>query len=594
MKRILLTLTTLILILNFTLIAQFGDDKSEPVVTVKPEYDRGRVVLEFEVDPDYHITDLKNGFFVVNIADNEYLDVSSVKFPEGVEYEDEIVFKGSFNVIVNLKAKKKIDKAVEISFKIGYQACQERPQKFCMAPADMLTKAVFDKEFKAVAEKKAVEKSEDKSAGIEEEDDLPLIDRVHAVVQEELKKDGSLLLFGLVFFIGFLTSLTPCVYPVIPIVMGVVGSKAGDSKIKGLYLSIAFVLGLSIVYSGLGILAAGTGSMMGVSFQNPIVVLFIASIFIVMGLSLAGFFTIPVPSSMSSKLQSQKSGIVGAFIIGGISAFIAAPCVGPVLVALLSWISQTGNLFLGFWLTFTFSLGMGVIFVVAGTFSGAISSMPQGGKWMTYVKYTFAILLIGSGIFTLSNVTEPWVTGLLWGIFAISLSIMMGLFEKHDEDEFGSILYKIVTVLIFITGFFLFYKSLETRFYPVAAVQSVTSHEAVKSDLKWYKTVEEGQKAAEGSGKIVMIDTYADWCAACKELDKHTFSDAEVQEEMKKMVLVKLDFTLKNKANEDKRRELGVIGMPTLIFYNDSGKEIGRFSGFKDKKAFLRFVKKLK
>ncbi|NIM14639.1 MAG: thioredoxin fold domain-containing protein [Candidatus Aminicenantes bacterium] len=307
-------------------------------------------------------------------------------------------------------------------------------------------------------------------------------ERLLELLKQELEKI-SLLLFALVFFLGFLTSLTPCVYPVIPIVMGYIGTRSGGKKSKGFYLSIFFVLGLAFVYSVFGVVAAMTGSMVGVSFQNPIVVIIIAAIFIVMGLSLAGLFEIPVPSSISSKVQSSggKSEIISAVVIGGVAGIIAAPCVGPVLIALLSWISQTGNVFLGFLLTFIFSLGMGIIFLLVGTFSGVVSSLPKSGKWMDYVKYFFAIVLLGGGIFILNSIVPSWVNLLLWGIFLVGLSVFIGLFRSHEEYKIKNKIYKFVALLILLVGIFLFYKSLELKFFTASPNSSTVAEEVTQT-----------------------------------------------------------------------------------------------------------------
>jgi thiol:disulfide interchange protein len=297
-----------------------------------------------------------------------------------------------------------------------------------------------------------------------------LLDKLLNLLKKELEQK-SLLLFALVFVLGFLTSLTPCVYPVIPIIMGYIGTRSSEKKLKGFYLSIFFVLGLAVVYSILGVAAAATGSMVGVSFQEPIVVIIIAAIFIVMGLSLAGLFEIPVPSSISSKIQSGggKSEIIGAILMGGIAGIIAAPCVGPVLIVILSWISVSGNIFLGFWLTFIFSLGMGIIFLLVGTFSGVISTMPKGGQWMSYVKYFFSVILIGGGIYILTFIAPEWLNFLLWGIFLVAISLFIGLFKAHEEYKFRSKLYKFIVLVIFLFGIFLFFKSLELKYFTVSS-----------------------------------------------------------------------------------------------------------------------------
>jgi len=501
-----------------------------------------------------------------------------------------MVFKGEFEVKVFVKTLKEVTEPQELKFVVSYQICQEEPEELCYPPESTDVKVKIAQTFKAY-------KIEDKSAtdtGVvqEEPKDESFGQWLERVIKQELEKK-SLMLFLLVFLAGFLTSFTPCVYPVIPIVMGFVGTRSGGKKLKGLYLSLFFVLGLSLVYSVLGVIAATTGTMMGISFQNPIVVIVIASIFIIMGLSLAGLFEIPVPTSISSKVQSgHKSEIFGALLVGGVSGIIAAPCVGPVLIALLSWISQTGNIMLGFWLTFTFSLGLGVIFLLVGTFSGLVSSLPKGGGWMDYVKYFFAVMLIGGGIYFLNSITAEWLGLLLWGIFLVAASVFMGLFKPLEDAEMKEKFFKLVLVLLFLTGTFLFFKSLEMKYYPSARV--VSSGPVEKVHLPWIGDLEEGKKLAKAEEKMIMIDTYADWCVACKELDEYTFSDAQVAKRLEEFVLVKLDFTRKNEANENLRKSLGVIGMPTVIFLNPDGSEINRFAGFKKKADFLQFIDNLK
>ncbi|MDQ1350533.1 MAG: Thioredoxin fold protein [Acidobacteriota bacterium] len=371
------------------------DFAAEPMVDTLVKYDEGIILFKIELDKNYHITDLKNNFFKIEAPENEFLKIAKVEFPKGTPYADELVFKGAFEVPVYVTVLKDIPIGQALKFKLSYQICQEKPRELCYPPAEKGVEVKFNQSFKGVAGQSDRGKRDDESYS----------QWVERIIKQELERK-SFLLFLLVFAAGFLTSFTPCVYPVIPIVMGYIGTRSGSKKFKGFYLSIFFVLGLALVYSVFGVIAATTGTMMGLSFQNPLVVIIIAAIFILMGLSLAGLFEIPVPSSISSKVQSgHKSEIIGSLLVGGVSGIIAAPCVGPVLIALLSWISQTGNILLGFWLTFTFSLGLGVIFLIVGTFSGVVSAMPRGGNWMNYVKYFFALLLLGGGIYFLSTIT---------------------------------------------------------------------------------------------------------------------------------------------------------------------------------------------
>jgi thiol:disulfide interchange protein DsbD len=408
------------------------------------------------------------------------------------------------------------------------------------------------------------------------------------IIKQELAK-SSLLLFFLVFLAGFLTSLTPCVYPVIPIVMGFVGSRSAGKRLRGFMLSVFFVLGLALVYSMLGVIAAKTGSLIGISLQSPVVVIIISAIFIIMGLSLAGLFTIPVPASLTTKVgQGTKRQFGGAFILGGLSGIIAAPCVGPVLIALLSWISQTGDLFLGFLLTFTFSLGLGVIFLLVGTFSGLVSALPKGGKWMESVKTLFALLLIGGGFYILKSILPEWLSFTLWGFFLIATSVFIGLFDRLDPGHIKEKVFKLVKVMIFLVGAFLFYKGIEIKFFPPPDASIVKSQQ-----LNWMARLDVAKKAAREEKKLIMIDTYADWCFACKELERKTFSKPMVFQRLKDFVLVKLDFTKNTEENKRLRKAYRVIGMPTVIFLNDKAKEIKRFSGFMNEKQFLKFLDSL-
>ncbi len=564
----------------------FGDQfVVEPDIKTQVNYEEGIIVFTIEVPVDHHITDLKNNFFKIDIEENKFIKITDIKFPEGIVYKNENVFKGEFGVNVYVKPLKRFESPYKLIFNIGYQICKERPMELCFPPESKKIEVNISKSFKNIKFKN--EKKADKSNVKEDETFSKWMNRI---IKEELRGKPSLLLFVIVFISGFLTSLCPCVYPVIPIIMGYIGSRSGKKKIKGFYLSLFFVLGLSIVYAILGVIAATTGSLMGISFQNPVVVLIISTIFIVMGLSLAGLFEIPVPSSISSKVhKGYKSEILGSIIIGGVSGIIAAPCVGPVLIALLTWVSQTENIFLGFWLTFTFSLGMSVIFVLAGTFSGVISSMPKAGKWMDYIKYLFSILLIGGGIYFLSSISSKWVTLLMWGIFLISISIFIGLFKGIDKHDHKEKFYKIIVMMIFLCGAFLFFKSIEIKYFPYI-VGSIKSYE---NNLFWIEDIEQGKLKAEKENKILMVHAYAEWCVACKELDKYTFSDQDVSKVLKDYVLVRLDFTEKGEKNRELRKRLNIIGMPTVLFFNAQSREIQRFSGFKNKDEFLRILNNL-
>jgi thiol:disulfide interchange protein DsbD len=572
MKKKIITGLLLLLAGAAIVQAQFGSQEAvRPRIDTRVAPASGTIDFHFLLPAGYHITDLKNNFFAVSALANDFAAVTRVVFPAGTPYGEERVFKGEFDVRVFLKILKAVTVPVKLDFDVSFQICQEFPEELCYPPDQSRVQVEIGPDFRSAGAATTGSSGE------------PLARRLENLIRGQLSR-ATFLLFVLVFAAGFLASLTPCVYPVIPIIMGYVGGRSSGKKLKGFTLSLFFVLGLSLVYSLLGVIAAKTGSLIGISFQNPVVVIAIAAIFIVMGLSLAGLFSITVPAWISSKAaRGHKSDILGAMMVGGVSAVIAAPCVGPVLIALLSWISQSGNVFLGFWLTFVFSLGMSVIFLVAGTFSGAIASLPRGGGWMSAVKYFFAALLIAGGIFFLGNILPSWLFLLIWGTYLVALAVALGLFRPQAEGGVKQVLARTVVVLIFLSGAVLFYQGLSGRFFPATARQG----EPAKETLPWLSNLAAGREKARVEKKPLLVDAWAEWCAACRELDEKTFSRPDVGAALRDYVLVKLDFTRKSEVNERLKKELGIIGMPTVILFDAQGAESKRFSGFLAGEEFL-------
>jgi thiol:disulfide interchange protein DsbD len=576
-KKLLVSLILSVACASF-MPAQFGGEAARPRISARALDDQGAVEFRIQVPDGFHITDLKNGFFAVALLKNDHATLARTVFPVGVPYGEETVFQGDLSVRAFLKVVMAPTAPVKLDFDVSFQICQEYPDELCYPPDQTRVQVTIGPAFRSAAD-------EARDSGAE-----PLARRLENLIRGQLGR-GSLLLFALVFAAGFLASLTPCVYPVIPIVMGFVGGRSQGRKLKGFVLSLFFVLGLALVYSLLGVVAAKTGSLIGVSFQNPVVVVIIAAIFIVMGLSLAGLFSIPVPAWITAKASgSHRSEYLGAVIVGGVSAVIAAPCVGPVLIALLSWISQSGNVFLGFWLTFVFSLGMSVIFILAGTFSGAVASLPRGGGWMSAVKYFFALLLIAGGIFFLGNILPSWLALAIWGAYLVALAVALGLFRPQADGGAGAVLARTAVVLAFLAGAALFIHGLGARFFPgtiAKAAPGAAQEQAAGAALPWLRDLDAGREKARSENKPLLVDAWAEWCAACLELDEKTFSRPEVQAALRDYVLVKLDFTRKSETNDRLKKQLGIIGMPTVILFDAQGNENRRFSGFVDAGEFL-------
>jgi len=204
----------------------------------------------------------------------------------------------------------------------------------------------------------------------------------------------SLLHYLFVFLGGVLISLTPCVYPLIPIAVGFIGASSAKAKSRGFLLSIFYVLGIAIAYSALGAFAALTGRLFGEITTSPWTYLIIGNIFLLLGLSMMDVFTLPIPGFLKSHGTGKRRGILGALIIGISSGFIVGPCTAPVLGAVLAYVASKQNILFGVSLLFTFALGMGLILIVVGTFTGLLSSLPKSGKWLNIIKRVFGIILI--------------------------------------------------------------------------------------------------------------------------------------------------------------------------------------------------------
>ncbi len=395
------------------------------------------------------------------------------------------------------------------------------------------------------------------------------------------------LAFLIVFVGGILTSLTPCVYPLIPITVSIFGANESAGFLKSLLLSVVYVLGIVVTYSILGVAVASTGAVFGQIMANPWVVGFISLILVSLGLSMLGVFEIRVPYALQNRLNTVGgAGFAGAFAMGTVAGVIAAPCTGPALAVVLTYIATTGSLFLGFWLMFTYALGMGLLFIGIGTFSGLLSALPRSGGWMYVLENIFGIAIITLALYFLKDVVEPFQAFLQNSpqFFAIAGGLIIGgLWLSKLNERFNSIprpmqFRKACGVLLTVLGAYMVVGGLQQPAGP---------------QLDWVNNETAGLEIAKREDKLLMLDFYASWCAACNELDHKTYAEPKVAAKLDNYVNVKLDFTRSSPTTKALTEKYQIPGLPVVIFMDAEGTILKRLTGFVGPEEMLTILEEI-
>jgi thiol:disulfide interchange protein DsbD len=418
------------------------------------------------------------------------------------------------------------------------------------------------------------------------------------VFQRTIEKKGVFAALLLAFVAGIGLSFTPCVYPMIPITVAVIGGQSGGTPLKGFLLSLVYVFGISIVYSVLGIVAASTGALFGSAMQSPYVIGFVAAVFIALAFSMFGAYTLQAPTFLSEKFgQKGSAGIAGVFFMGLVAGTVASPCVGPALVSMLVYIATTGSKALGFLMLFTFAWGLGLLLIVIGTFSGSIKALPRSGAWMGIVERVFGLLLFGAALYYLKLIIPEWLFTVILGIFLIVTGVFSGGLDRIVAES-GTLIRakKTFGIVCLVFGLYFLAGSLLIKglFLPPLSTTSATV--STQEEIDWVTSEKEGLAAAKASAKPAMIDFWAEWCSICKKLDKKTYTDPEVVRESKRFINIKVDCT--NRDDPTVRLLLGkygIVGLPTLIFVSSDGTLLKdkTVTGFVDSSELLRIMRSM-
>jgi thiol:disulfide interchange protein DsbD len=397
---------------------------------------------------------------------------------------------------------------------------------------------------------------------------------------------------------GLLTSLTPCVYPMIAVTVSVFGARQSKSRREAMLLSTVFVLGIAAMFTPMGLIAGLTGSLFGSALSNRWVIAGIAIVFLALSGSMFGLFEFMLPSKLTNKLATMGGvGYGGAFVLGLISGVVAAPCTGPVLTGILLWIGKTQDPWLGAGALFAFSLGLGVPFWLVGTFA---VRLPKSGKWMIAIKSFFGIVLAVVALYLVknafpqvaaalpSNSIVPLVAG---GLAVVGIAI--GAIHLNFDEGRARSVRKAIGLVLSIAGLVVAITWLEK---PKDDVGDGTALAADASKpIDWKHDEQEALAAAKAENKPLMIDFTADWCSACKRLARETFAEKSVRNELDRFVLLKLDATNDDDPKViDVQKRYRVVGLPTVILLGTDGTEVKRFTDFVPPSEFLPALQQVK
>ena len=520
----------------------------------------------------------------IELIDPKDISIKNIQKPTPVDHMGDMVYLQSPEFIVTLQDSGTVG-VKNIKLKLSYQGCSE--QGLCYEP--------YTKEFDLEVDTsklsaKAHQTPQKVESSAKSETDL---------ISDTIKNSGLFVIVATFFVFGILLSLTPCVFPMIPIISGVIISQGeGLTTKKAFALSVVYVLAMAVAYTIAGVLAGLFGSNLQAALQTPWVVYSFAGVFVALALSMFGFYELKLPDAIVSRASqnSSKSGFIGVAIMGFLSALIVGPCVAAPLAGALVYIGQTGDAFLGAIALFSMSIGMGLPLILVGVSAGKF--MPRPGAWMTMVNAIFGVLMLGVAIWMLDKVVSSEITALLYSILGIGFALYFGAFDKESH-----ILKKTVAFIIFIYSLALFASCLAGKpsiSQPLGFLVAKTSTtQAVQKEELQFQVITSIEQLDsilnKNKGKKIMLDFSAEWCTACKEFDEITFKDPAVVAKLKEFVLVRADVTANDDAAKALSEKYGVFGPPVIIFFDQKLQPIKAKTvvGFTEPEKFLQHLNTL-
>ncbi|MFH1494765.1 MAG: protein-disulfide reductase DsbD [Pseudomonadota bacterium] len=552
------------------------------------------LVADFTLAESYYLYRDKIKF---TLKDAAGISIANIELPKGETKADPNfgpteVYHHSFQALIHLQGTTE-----KLSLQATYQGCSEKgvcyPPQNKTFTLDLPTTAPADvQQAEQAPVLQAAPASAPATAGTEDTSDSS---RVAALL-----KGGSFWLVIASFFgFGLLLALTPCVFPMIPILSGIiVGQGQHLTRPRAFALSLAYVLGMAITYAAAGVAAGLSGTLLTSALQNPWVLGTFAMVFVALAFSMFGFYELQMPNFIQSRFNDasnkMKGGnLTGVFAMGALSAVIVGPCVAAPLAGALAYIGLTRDVWLGGWALFAMALGMGAPLLAIGLSAGAL--LPRAGGWMEAVKAFFGVLLLGVAIWLISPVIPAVANMLLWAALLIVSAIYLRALDPLPHPAKGwAKFWKGVGVVALIAGVALLIGALSGGrdvLQPLSGLRgagTAVAAEAAHTPFEKVKSVADlEQRLQQTQGKTVMLDFYADWCVSCKELERFTFSDARVKARFADMILLQADVTANSEDDKTLLKKFGLFGPPGIIFFDPAGKEKGRMIGYENPDKFL-------
>jgi len=532
--------------------------------------DGNTVEVTFQVTPGYYL--YKDKISVSTLSEN--VQLGKLALPTGKSKFDEFFGESEVyaeDVFATLPLARATPEAMTLELEVNFQGCAEGG--LCYPPT---TRVVTTQLPKATAVT-----------------DLASLPSRNEPVSEQGKLaqviTGSSIwvTIGVFFVAGLGLAFTPCVLPMVPILSGIIAGEGDNvSPTRGFTLAFSYVMGMALVYTGAGVAAAAAGLQLQATFNQPWVLILFSALFVVLSFGMFGAFELQMPSSVQSKLSgvsgNQKSGtMIGAFIMGSLSALVVTACVAPALIAALTVMAQTGDMLRGGTALFAMSLGMGAPLLAVGAAQGKL--LPKAGGWMVAVKGAFGFMFLGLAVWMLSRILPGGVTLALWAALVFMTGVFMGgLTSLASDSSIAQKLGKGFGLLAILYGLLLFLGALTGGSNPMKPLATVNFGSGVmlaeESHLEFQRIKSVGDldreiASAAAAGKTAMLDFYADWCVSCIEMEEYTFTDAGVQAALADTVLLQADVTANDELDQELLQHFGVFGPPTIIFFGTDGQQ---------------------